>query len=92
MNSYTDKSQFLEDAQFILDTSDLLIKENCLIVDDVLYERLEDDDNRNSNENYRFFFECGDYDYLDDQDMIDRLNQMFIMIDYANTNKGVRND
>lgn len=74
MNSYTKKSQFKEDPKFIRDNSDLLIKENCLIVDNVLYERLYD---HYSDERYRFFFSCDDYDYLEDQEMIDRLDILF---------------
>ena len=69
MNKYTSKSQFLEDAQFILDNSDLLIKSDCMIVDDVLYERLEESE-------YRFFFSCDDYDYLEDEEMIKRLDRL----------------
>lgn len=75
MNSYTDKSQFVEDAQFILDNSDLLIKSDCMIVDDVLYERLDED----KDHEYRFFFSCDDYDYLENLEMSDRLDTLYAM-------------
>lgn len=73
MNSFTNKLQFTESAQYILDNSDLLIKSDCKIINDVLYEKLDDSD----EEKYRFFFCCDDYDYVVDQDMIEVLDMFF---------------
>ena len=72
MNVYTNKNSFIMTAQEILDTSDLLTQEECMIVDDVLYERLSDCEHK-----YRFFFSDDDYDYLENQEMIDRLDKLF---------------
>ena len=73
MNVYTNKNSFIMTAQDILNTSDLFIKEECMIVDDVLYERLDD----SFEHKYRFFFSDDDYDYLENQEMIDRLDKLF---------------
>ncbi len=69
MNKHTKREQFTENAQYILKHCDLLIKKDCIIVDDVLYERL----GRLKGEPpvIRFFFNCDDYDYLEDETMID---------------------
>lgn len=78
MNSYTDSTQFIETAQHILDNSNLLIKAECMIVDNVLYERLEQHtDEDMSSLKYRFFFSTDDYDYLEDQSFIDKLDLLF---------------
>jgi len=64
MNVYTSKEQFTEDAEFILENCELLVKSCCVIYEGVLYELLGID---SPNEhNYRFFFNCDDYDYLED--------------------------
>lgn len=70
MNKYTNLSNFIESASYILENSELLIKENCVILDDILYERL-------NNNHYRFFFSVDDYDYLENEQYILRLNSMF---------------
>ena len=62
MNHYTKKEQFMESADYILNNSDLLIKGDCVIHNDVLYEKLEDD-------TFRFFFSIDDYDYLEYQEL-----------------------
>jgi len=71
MNKYTKRSQFIEKAEDILNTSDLLIKSDCKIVDDVLYEKIDEE------HKYRFFFSSDDYDYLEDEEMIARLDKLF---------------
>ena len=70
MNKYTKKSDFVETAEHILDHSDLLIKSDCVIVDEVLYERLGPSE-------YRFFFAVDDYDYLENEDKIKELDLIF---------------
>jgi hypothetical protein len=70
MNTFTKTEMFTEDALFILDNSDLLIKSDCVILDNVLYERL-------SQSEYRFFFNTDDYDYLVNEQVIARLDTMF---------------
>lgn len=72
MNKYTNKADFVEKAEDILDTSDLLIKSDCKIVDDVLYEKIDESEHK-----YRFFFSSDDYDYLEDEEMIARLDKLF---------------
>lgn len=71
-------------AEFILNNSDLLVKEDCVIIDGVLYEYC-----RASalypTACYRYFMDVDDYDYLErgldwrpeDADMIERLNKHF---------------
>jgi hypothetical protein len=70
MNKYTDKSHFTESAEHILENSELLIQADCIILDDVLYERL-------AKGKYRFFFSTDDYDYLEDEEMISVLDKIF---------------
>lgn len=71
----------LEDAQFILDNSELLIKSDCKIVDGVLYEKLDSDTalymKLEFKHNYRFFFNCDDYDYVVDSELEARLDSLF---------------
>ena len=76
MNSFTDKSLFTEDPQYILDNSDLLIKSDCKIFADVLYEKLDENEEL-PVERYRFFFNCDDYDYVVDEDMIKTLDVLY---------------
>ena len=61
-------------AQDILSTSELLTPENCKIVGDVLYEKLYD---HPYNEKYRFFISDDDYDYVEDADLIAKLDELF---------------
>ena len=77
MNTFTDKSEFTETAQHILDNSDLLIKSDCMIVDDVLYEQLGHMEDGSEEPGYRFFFNTDDYDYLEDATMIARLDSLY---------------
>jgi hypothetical protein len=77
MNKFTKKSQFLEDAQFILDNCSLLIPEDCKIINGVLYERLGHSTMGNEPHGYRFFFSTDDYDYVEDCDMLDMLDEAF---------------
>lgn len=69
MNSYTKKDMFTENSLYILDNCDLLIRDNCIIFNDVLYEKLDNE--------YRFFFNCHDYDYLENKEVIEQLNSLF---------------
>jgi len=50
----------------------LAVKENCFTYNKVTYEKLF---NHPLNLKYRFFT-CNDYDYVEDQELIDRLNQI----------------
>lgn len=77
MNTFTNKADFIEDAQFILDNSELLIKSDCRIVDGVLYERLGLSNIGNEPTGYRFFFSCDDYDYLENDEMVAKLDVLF---------------
>lgn len=78
MNRFTKKKQFLHTANYILNNSDLLVKEDCMIVDGVLYERLTDSPAKNE-ENYRFYFSTDDYDYLQSKKMVKILDKLFKM-------------
>ena len=69
MNTFTNTNEFTQTANEILANCTLIKQENCIIVDDVLYEYVED---MNA---YRFFFNDDDYDYLSDNDsMLEKLN------------------
>jgi hypothetical protein len=72
MNTFTNLNDFIDDAQFILNNSKLLIKNKCVIHNDVLYEKLDD-----HHHTYRFFFSIDDYDYLENQQVIDELNTSY---------------
>lgn len=63
-------------AEEILNTSTLLIKSDCKIVDDVLYEHCKVDA-LYSTECYRFFITDDHYDYVEDPVMIARLDKLF---------------
>ncbi len=81
------------DAKFILENSDLLIKEDCVIVEDTLYERckfnelFKKEDYANSDTEtyylnddshiYRVFLSTDDYDYVTDSNLIKKLNEIF---------------
>jgi hypothetical protein len=71
------KDNDFEDAQFILDNSDLLIKSDCKIVDDVLYENCKQDDKLYCEQCYRYFITTDDYDYIEDAETIAKLNELF---------------
>jgi hypothetical protein len=68
-------------AEYILEHSDLLIKSNCKIVDDVLYERLSDahldEFFRHNCDIFRFFISTDHYDYVEDDAAVARLHQLF---------------
>ena len=77
MNTYTNRSDFTESAQHILDHSDLLIKSDCCIIDDVLYERCLADDKLYSETQYRFFFNSDDYDYVENnKELTDKIDSL----------------
>lgn len=83
----------MSNAQHILDNCDLLVKADCKIVDDVLYERCKfnslfsksefaNTDTEtyylNSDEHvYRFFISEDDYDYVTDAETVSKLNELF---------------
>ena len=74
-------------AEEILNTSDLLIKSDCVIMDGVLYERMRDGELdkffKSDCTIYRYFLAADDYDYLDpafrseDAAKIEKLNKHF---------------
>ena len=68
-------------AEEILNKSELLVKSNCIIVDDVLYERLQD---ASLNEFFsgccdvfRFFISDDHYDYVEDEHLLEMLAKHF---------------
>ena len=54
---------------------DLLLFDNCIVVDNVLYEKIGSIDHK-----YRFFYSTDDYDYVEDPQMIARLDDVFASI------------
>ena len=72
MNLYTKRERITESADLILAHSDLLIKADCIVIDNIVYERCTE----NINE-YRFYFSADSYDYVDDVDMIAALDTIF---------------
>ena len=86
MNSFTNKKDFTEDALYILRNSELLVEESCIICNDVLYEQLVNIDHlpealreeASKGTNYRFFFSVDDYDYLENESLAKKLDQMLI--------------
>ena len=77
MNKYTNKADFTESADSILDNCDLLIRTDCLVVDDIVYERLVYTNDPDSLHRYRFFFNSDDYDYVEDAECIAKLDRLF---------------
>lgn len=75
MNKYTNKSHFTQKPDDILAACDLLTKENCVIVNNILYEKL--DETNPAKHKYRFFFSCDDYDYLEDLEFQEHLDSVF---------------
>lgn len=73
MNSFTKKSMFKTDARTILEQSEILIKSDCVIYNDVLYERIHE----HPTHNYRFFFDVDDYDYLENDELEKELDELF---------------
>jgi hypothetical protein len=73
MNTYTKRSMFTESAQHILANCILLEDYNCVILNDVLYERLDN----YIDHKYRFFFNTDDYDYLENNAVIAQLDAIF---------------
>ena len=71
MNTFTNKDHFTESPEYILKNCDLLIPNNCIIYEGVLYERLYDE---HTDHMYRFFFCCDDYDYLENTTLERLLN------------------
>ena len=64
-------------AEYILEHSELLIKSDCVIIDDVLYEHCTVDNQLYSTECFRFFISEDDYDYVTDQKLVTLLNNHF---------------
>lgn len=83
----------MSNAQHILDNCELLVKADCKIIDDVVYERCKFDSLFSKSEFvntdietyylndddhvYRFFITVDDYDYVTDSEMIKKLNDLF---------------
>jgi hypothetical protein len=62
----------------IYNNSDLLIQEDCKIIDGVLYELCKESKPNGFPKNcYRFFIEEDDYDYVTDAKLCKRLNNHF---------------
>ena len=70
-------------AQFILDNSELLIKSDCIIVDDVVYEYCRADNNLYHEETIRYFIDEDDYDYIEDKEQYEKLRAMFVAANIA---------
>lgn len=64
-------------AEYILNNSDLLIKADCVIIDDVLYEHCRVDHKLYVEECYRYFISVDDYDYVEDTELIKKLDSHF---------------
>jgi len=73
MNRYTKMSMFRCESGKILNESELLIRENCIVYNDIVYERLSE-----STHKYRFFFDVDDYDYLENEELEKVLNELFM--------------
>lgn len=54
----------------ILNSSTLLVKEDCMIISGMVYERV-------SSNVYRVFFSEDDYDYIEDDGAVRHLNKLF---------------
>ena len=50
-------------------SSELLIRENCIVIDGVVYERLFHEEHK-----WRFFLSYDDYDYVENPEEIKRLD------------------
>jgi hypothetical protein len=61
----------------IYNNSDLLIQEDCKIIDGVLYELCKAEPGLFVGPCYRYFFEEDDYDYVTDAKLCKRLNDHF---------------
>ena len=61
-------------ADEILRDSDLLIKEDCKVYEDLVFEKINQEDHK-----YRVFIDVDDYDYVEDEELIKKLdNEIFI--------------
>lgn len=77
-------SKFLQTPEEILKESDLLIQDDCIVYRGILYERLGKgpfDDVLKFECKYRFFFSSDDYDYLEDDVIEKKLDEMFMQVD-----------
>lgn len=76
--------EFNQSPEEILRESDLLIQDDCIVYKGVLYERLGKgvfDDVLKFEHKYRFFFNSSDYDYLEDDVIEKKLDEMFMQVD-----------
>ena len=80
-------------TQHILDNCDLLVKSECQIIDNCVYEKVRFDSLfkksdfvnsdtetyylNNDDHVYRVFLDTDDYDYVTDSETIKRLNSIF---------------
>ena len=76
MNTYTKLEQFLQTPQQIMLESKIIDLNNTCVIDNILYEKL---DNDGVTPNYRFFFSSDDYDYLENEEMIARLDTYWMI-------------
>lgn len=83
----------MRNAQFIFDNSDLIVKSDCKIINDCLYEKVKFDNLfqksdfintdtetyylNNDDHVFRFFISEDDYDYVTDSETIKMLNDLF---------------
>ncbi len=65
-----------ESAEYILNNSDLLIRTDCKIVNNILYERLRYGPDGSEEHDYRSFISCDDYDYVEDPETIAMLDAL----------------
>jgi hypothetical protein len=85
VNTFTTKEQFTESAEYILENSTLLIEKDCRILNGVLYERIDggvivvENGWFAPSHKYRFFFNCDDYDYLENDSVEAELEKLFAL-------------
>lgn len=69
-----------QSAEYIYNNCKLLIKENCLLYEGKLYERLT-----NCHYRYRFFLSTDHYDFLEDQELSDFFDEYDVGIELCKT-------
>jgi hypothetical protein len=61
----------MTNAEYILKHSKLPVKANCLIIDNILYERI-------NSRKFRYFIDVDHYDYFEAPNLIFQLERIFI--------------
>lgn len=74
----TKKERVAINAQYILDNCELLIKSDCIVVDDIVYEYCRVDNNLYDEEAIRYFVNEDEYDYIEDEEIYAKLRAMFV--------------